>query len=240
MSASTPSRPKKPRAKRAAGGKAATKAAEAGPLGFGFQPAESQHHFLVTVPKGADRVFVSEHYEWDESDARRELSFSLGGEDNKLRVVLPRVKWDGIADHARAAFNQRLRDNGMPAGAWPAAGQTPVSRLLGKELVLLAWAIEDADPALIPQAVRNWHGLAPEERWWLFTMTNAATGHAVAGRGKGWRKAVRFALTDNPTTGSATGYEPTRPTFGLFRETSPEVAAWASTAGATRAQKITE
>jgi len=29
-------------------------------------------------------------------------------------------------------------------------------------------------------------------------MTNAATGHAVNGRNKGWRKAVRFALTENP------------------------------------------
>jgi len=56
----------------------------------------------------------------------------------------------------------------------------------------------DADPALIPTAIRNWLGLTPEERWWLFTMTNAATGHAIAGRDKGWRKAVRFALTENP------------------------------------------
>ena len=80
------------------------------------------------------------------------------------------------------------------------AGQTPLSRLVGKELVLLAWAIEDADPALIPVAIKNWLGLAPEERWWLFTMTNAATGHAMTGRNKGWRKAVRYALTENPVS----------------------------------------
>ena len=29
-------------------------------------------------------------------------------------------------------------------------------------------------------------------------MTNAATGHAINGRNKGWRKALRFALTENP------------------------------------------
>jgi hypothetical protein len=40
----------------------------------------------------------------------------------------------------------------------------------------------------------------PEERWWLYTMTNAATGHAVQGRNKGWRKAVRYALTENPVS----------------------------------------
>lgn len=31
-------------------------------------------------------------------------------------------------------------------------------------------------------------------------MTNAATGHAVYGRGIGWRKAVRYALTENLVT----------------------------------------
>ena len=65
-------------------------------------------------------------------------------------------------------------------------------------MLLLAWAIEDADPALIPMAIANWRGLAPKERWWLFTMTNAATGHSLHGKGRGWRKALRFALTENP------------------------------------------
>ena len=78
----------------------------------------------------------------------------------------------------------------------------PVDRNMGKELVLLAWAVEDADPVLIPNAVRNWLGLSPEERWWLYTMTNAATGQALKGRNKGWRKAVRFALTENPIADS--------------------------------------
>jgi len=50
----------------------------------------------------------------------------------------------------------------------------------------------------IPVAVKNWLGLMPEERWRLYTMTNAATGHAVYGRNRGWRKAVRYALTANP------------------------------------------
>lgn len=27
---------------------------------------------------------------------------------------------------------------------------------------------------------------------------NSATGHALHGKGRGWRKAVRFALTENP------------------------------------------
>lgn len=51
--------------------------------------------------------------------------------------------------------------------------------------------------------MHNWLGLVPEERWWLYTMTNAATGHAIKGRNKGWRKAVRFALTENPVVENA-------------------------------------
>ena len=67
-------------------------------------------------------------------------------------------------------------------------------------LMVLAWAVEEADPGVIAQAVENWLGLKPEERWWLYTMTNAATGHALTGRGKGWRKALRYALTENPVS----------------------------------------
>jgi Protein of unknown function (DUF3780) len=180
--------------------------------GFGFAPTESEHHFVVTIPaKKQDNVFISEHFTWDESEARQELSFALGNEDNKMRIILPRFKWDAIADGVKAEFNQRLRQDGLKTGQWK-AGRTAVSRLFGKELVLLAWSIEDADPALIPVGIKNWLGLTPEERWWLFTMTNAATGHAISGRGKGWRKAVRYALTEN----SVSDYRPKKLELPLF------------------------
>jgi hypothetical protein len=195
--------------------------------GFGFQPEESHHHFLVTIPaKGDDLVLISEHMTWDDSGARRELSFALGKEDDKLRIALSREKWEAIADGVRTEFNERLRRNGLKPGAWK-RGRVPLSRLFGKELVLLAWAVEDADPALIPTAVRNWLGLAPEERWWLYTMTAAATGHASTGRNKGWRKAVRFALTENPVSDlSERGYDEIMP-YDLFtlRE---DAAKWGS------------
>jgi hypothetical protein len=40
----------------------------------------------------------------------------------------------------------------------------------------------------IPNALRNWEALDPEERWWLYTMTVATTGQAMQ-KGLGWRKA---------------------------------------------------
>ena len=60
---------------------------------------------------------------------------------------------------------------------------------------MLLWAIEQSDvsPEEIAVGIRNWLGLKPEERWWLYTMTAAATGlaHQV---GRGWRDALRRAL----------------------------------------------
>ena len=165
--------------------------------GFGFCPQETTHHFRVYVPAGNTRdVLISEHFTYDAESADKPGSLS-DHHDGQLKVVLPRSKWNAIADEVRVEFNKRLKAHGIKAGRWK-TGHTPVTRLLGKELVLLAWAIEDADPATIPTAIRNWLGLAQEERWWLYTMTNAATGHAASGRSKGWRKAVRYALTENP------------------------------------------
>jgi hypothetical protein len=168
--------------------------------GFGFRPEESVHHFLVTIPaSNREDVLISEHFIYDENEASSPPTFALGEMEGKLRVMLARPKWNEIADEVRVEFNQRLKKDGLPSGVWK-TGANPVSRLLGKELVLLAWAIEEADPALVPAAIKNWLGLVPEERWWLYTMTSAATGHAIQGRNKGWRKAVRYALTENPVT----------------------------------------
>jgi len=166
---------------------------------FGFDPSESQHHFLLNIPRRAtQKIEISEHFTWNEQTGSS--SVTLGTQDDgQIRVVLARPKWDAIADEVRAEFNQRLRRMGRKPGAWR-VGHNLVRRELGKELVLLAWAIEDADPGLIPNALANWKGLVPEERWWLYTQTAAATGHGVIDRGKGWRKAVRFALTENPVT----------------------------------------
>ena len=170
--------------------------------GFGFKPAESEHYFLVSIISPTGNVQISEHMSWDSEMWKGKIHAVKDESDERLRVSLPRVKWDLIADAVSAEFNRRLKEMGYKKGSWKGRGLTPVSRLFGKELVLLAWAIEDADPGRVPAAVANWLGLLPEERWWLYTMTNAATGQALRGRNTGWRAAVRFALCDNPINSS--------------------------------------
>lgn len=134
-----------------------------------------------------------------------------------------------MAEAVRSEFNVRLKKVGRRPGKWK-VGYNAVGRLLGKELTLLAWAIEDADPALVPTAVANWQGLTQEERWWLYTMTAAATGNYSIGRNRGWRKAVRFALTENPLTHRVAD-QPVVPEF--FRLVSESVAAEGSDLGSS-------
>lgn len=145
--------------------------------GFGFM-ADTVYHFRVYVPAKGDITIVE----------------FTNGQEIKARIT--RDAWLLIADEVKAEFNRRLRDLDLKSGAWKP--DTPLDKLLGKELTLLAWAIEGATPDQIDFAVRNWCGLRPEERWWLYTTTNATSNLPFFGPERGWRKAMRIAFTDNP------------------------------------------
>ncbi|MFT5872634.1 MAG: hypothetical protein ACI8WT_001570 [Clostridium sp.] len=163
-------------------------------LGFGFIPEETEHHFLVIIPKGNGdntKISVYERFTWQQEVAKQTVDLV----ENRCKAVMSKYKWQKIETAVKDEFNRRLNKDNILVGNWK-TGQVPVARLFGKELILLIWAIEDCDPSVIPNAIRNWLGLSPEERWWLFTMSNAVTGQANDKRG--WRKAVRYALTENP------------------------------------------
>ena len=176
-------------------------------IGFGFDPSESKHHFLILIPKTAtSKVAIYERFEWgtlEDENAVVLSTLSLFDEPeqkidqrfDRLKCELSRAKWKEIENAVKTEFNQRLKANGQKAGSWK-QGQNALQRLLGKELTLLCWAIEDCDIKVIPTAIKNWQGLKPEERWWLYTMTNASTGEVNTKYG--WRTAIRYALTENP------------------------------------------
>jgi len=185
-------------------------------LGFGVPATSDPHHFKVIIPKSSTgKVQISEH-----------LGLQAGSSDSAVidRVLLDRPRWTAIRAEVQRAFNARLAAHGLKSGAWK-VGDNPVDRLLGKELCVLAWAVEQMDTEKIPVAVRNWLALRPEERWWLFGMTAMGTG-GLMDAGRGWRAALKHALGDVAQSDllaprarrSSRGQDDIRPSLDLFGE----------------------
>jgi hypothetical protein len=158
-------------------------------IGFGCPDTTDPHRFEVDIPAGRTGVVsIEEHYG---------IKAGIDGlPEVRERCHLPRATWSLIAEDVKRDFNERLRAKKLAASRW-IVGVNRVERLLGKELLVLAWAVEKAPLESVPNAIRNWIGLKPEERWWLFTVTAAASGLPEDSE-VGWRKALRFALTENP------------------------------------------
>ena len=143
-------------------------------------------------------ICISEH-RGDELNRMgvREIS-PISPNDRSLRVLIDRSRWSALVPTFWEEANRRLRANGLLTVKFQKSPRQPipVHPSLGKELCVLCWAIEEASTSDIPNALHNWESLAPEERWWLYTMTVATTGQAMQ-KGIGWRKALRSALADS-------------------------------------------
>ncbi|MAW82208.1 MAG: hypothetical protein CMI63_18380 [Parvularcula sp.] len=186
-------------------------------LGFGVPATSDPHHFDVLIPKAnAGKVEIREY-----------LGLQATSDEFSVidRVRLDRARWTAIRAEVQRAFNARLKGHDLKTSAWK-SGNNKVDRLLGKELCVLAWAVEDLDLDKIPIAVRNWLALRPEERWWLFGMTAIATG-TYKDAGKGWRLALKHALGDiaqsdllQPRARRELTKPGDRPTLDLFQDDS--------------------
>lgn len=171
-------------------------------IGLGFIPDEARHGFLIEVPRGiggSDMICISEHRGDDLDTMGARESPASSPSDPSIRVLIDRARWLALAPGFWEEANRRLRANGLPPAKFQKnpTKPIPVHPSLGKELCILCWAVEEATPEDILNALHNWETLAPEERWWLYTMTVATTGQALK-KGIGWRKALRAALADNP------------------------------------------
>lgn len=162
-------------------------------IGFGVPTSEMDpQRFVVQIPQNArEPVAIVEDFglagpQYDAASNTRS--------DQVVRCRLDQKRWRQIANTLKTAFNERLRGRKMSAGKW-ITGDNPVHRLLGREMCVLAWAIESCDAELVPAAISAWSGLRAEERWWLYSMAVHATGRAED-IDKGWRKAIRIGLTE--------------------------------------------
>jgi len=169
-------------------------------VGLGFLPDEARHGFLIDIPRGSSQsemICITEHRGADFTSFIS--SEVLSPNDPALRVMIDRNRWLALAPPFWEEANRRLRANGLPSCKFlkNPSKPVPVHPSLGKELCVLCWSVEEAPVDDIPNALHNWEALAPEERWWLYTMTVATTGQALQ-KGLGWRRALRAALADNP------------------------------------------
>lgn len=174
----------------------ATKRKTRDTLGFGFDPAQSAHHFALIADPATGSILVEERFTWAEAADAGDDGEHEAAPEASAKAILDAYRWARIAPTAAETFNARLRAAGLPTATWTA--ESLLAPHLGKELTLLFWAVEDADPTLLPAMLANWVGLAPEERWWLYTTVNATSGHPEHGRDRGWRKAIKIAFAENP------------------------------------------
>ena len=159
-------------------------------IGFGAPDRADAHCYLVRIPPHAAGreaiVTIAEDFGLPGADGSRDIV---------ERCALSRGDWNTIQGALAREFNERLDARELPRSRW-LPGTNHVERLLGKELVILAWAIEQGLDIGAPcRAIERWRKLTPEARWWLATMTCGATGSAEQ-RGIGWRAALRMAFTD--------------------------------------------
>lgn len=180
--------------------------------GFGFEAKDAAYHYLVRLRADGTATIIERY----DDDVKRDT----------VKALVTPERWTRIADQVAQDFNHRLIAEGMRSGRW-LKDETKLAPYFGKEVTLLAWAIEDADLTLLPAMVANWRGLAPEERWWFYTTINAAGGDAWHGRDKGWRQAIKIAFADNPVHVAPTA----------LLHSSSEVAALGAAAKAKRASK---
>lgn len=165
-------------------------------------------HFVVMVPRDATiPVSISQHWRWSDSESLRDEDLwsrqdrlRIRQVDRSVRALLSHEQWQALAAPVLQTLNACLKAQGKRSARWK-QGATPLSRDLGRELVVLAWGIELADPALIPTALRNWAGLLPEERRWCYAMVaRCPDATTLLGRGRAWRHALEAALTENPVS----------------------------------------
>ena len=97
------------------------------------------------------------------------------------------MQMEAYRDALKNEFNNRLKDK-LPA-VNGILDRCPYIDFFGKEMVLLAWAIEHCDPSVIPTAIKNWLGLAHGSAGgfyhdqcgnrWVERQTGLAEGHKI-------------------------------------------------------------
>jgi len=110
-------------------------------------------------------------------------------------VAMPPATWRKINTRVVRELAQDMGDTERVGKKAPSlkTGINRLSPLVGRELALLLWALQEQGAAEQLEAIlHGWRELAREERWWLYAKA-AAHGQQT---GTGWRRALFHALSD--------------------------------------------
>lgn len=158
-------------------------------IGFGYNPLESNHYFIIEIPKKiSENVNIYEYV------------FHDNIEEKTLKIIISKKVWLKVAPFLEREFNTILSSYSLKKSKFT-VGDNIVERLLGKELCLLLFAIEHLDNNSddISQVIQNWSAIEREFRWFLYTMIDTSAGeYNDINIFKGWRDAIKTALSDRP------------------------------------------
>lgn len=153
--------------------------------GFGVPETTLPHCFRITIPAG--RGGMVEIVE----------DFGVSGDAVGLRSIcrarLPRPVWRSVADEVKAYLNRRLKEKGLKGSSFKPGVDTLVDRLLGREITVLAWAIETHDAETAASCVPKWAAYRPEELWWIFAQIDRDAGEFDDPH-TGWRAGITSLL----------------------------------------------
>lgn len=159
---------------------------------------------LVSAAAPHDFGIVAEHSDRFEfqvdgsAGANCRLVFVVQTERGPRRTELaeiPGATWRKVSARVVRELAQDMNADELDGTKAPSlkTGINRLSPLVGRELALLLWALQEegADEQL-EAILHGWRELAREERWWLYAKA-AAHGQQT---GTGWRRALFHALSE--------------------------------------------
>lgn len=159
-------------------------AKKASVVGFGCPAMDWPHHIRVVIPAGRnDDIRLVEDFGI--------LGHSAGRPDELERCLIARPRWNAMAEAAKQDLNARLREKGLPTGRWQ-SGDNKVERILGTELLTLAWAVAAADEGDVAAVIATWVSLQSAERLWL-------AGRVLANPNDRVRRGLALLMSAGPT-----------------------------------------
>ncbi|MEP3665223.1 MAG: DUF3780 domain-containing protein [Roseibium sp.] len=153
-------------------------------IGFGVKDKAWQGCFLLRVPKGRN----------DPIDLIEDFGISAGEDEPQgvARCSVDRHVWRSVADGVRTYLNRRLKAKKMKVGRFM-VGENKIERLLGREVSVLLYALENCTVDEAPSVFQGWSDYRPEELWWLFNQIDKSGGY-INDPQVGWRRSIKTIL----------------------------------------------